>query len=70
MTEGVTAHVYRIGEAIAPYVHDAAVVSLILLLAAFWVIVVVVDLAGLTVQRPHLTCRGWIELFLLWHLLG
>ena len=41
MTEGVTAHAYRIGEAIAPYVHDTAVVSLILLLAVFWVLVVI-----------------------------
>jgi hypothetical protein len=44
MTETVAAYANRIGEALAPYVGDAAFVSIVLLLAAFWMLIVIVIL--------------------------
>jgi hypothetical protein len=44
MTESVAAYANWIGEAVAPYILDAAFVSVVLLLAAFWMLVVIVIL--------------------------
>ena len=44
MIETVAAYASRIGEAITPYVLDAAFISVVLLLVAFWVLVVLVIL--------------------------
>jgi hypothetical protein len=39
MAETVAASASWVGEAIAPYLHDAAIVSVVLLLAAFWTLI-------------------------------
>jgi hypothetical protein len=44
MTETVAAYLNRVGEAIAPYIIDAAFVSVVLLLTAFWMLIVIVIL--------------------------
>jgi hypothetical protein len=44
MTEVVNAYAYRAGEAVAPYILDPALLSVGLLLTAFWMLVVLVIL--------------------------
>jgi hypothetical protein len=44
MTETVAAYANWVGEAIAPYLLDAAFISVDLLLAAFWMLIVIVIL--------------------------
>jgi hypothetical protein len=44
MVETVAAYAYWVGEAVAPYVLDVAFISVALLLAAFWMLVVIVIL--------------------------
>jgi hypothetical protein len=42
VVETVAAYAHRVEEAVAPYLGDAAVVSVFLLLLAFWMLVVLV----------------------------
>jgi hypothetical protein len=42
MIKTVAAYAYRVGEAVAPYIGDAALISVVLLLLAFWMLVVLV----------------------------
>jgi uncharacterized membrane protein len=42
VVETVAAYAYRVEEAVAPYLGDAAFVSVVLLLLAFWMLVVLV----------------------------
>jgi hypothetical protein len=44
MIETVAAYASRIGEVITPYILDAAFISIVLLLAAFWMLIVIVIL--------------------------
>jgi hypothetical protein len=44
MTEIVAAYASQFGDAVAPYILDAAFVSVVLLLVAFWMLVVIVIL--------------------------
>ena len=44
MTQTVAAYAYEVGEAVAPYLLDPALLGVSLLLAAFWMLVVLVIL--------------------------
>ena len=44
MIETVAAYANRVGEAINPYILDAAFISVVLLLVAFWILVVLLIL--------------------------
>jgi hypothetical protein len=44
MSETEAEYAIRVGEAMAPYILDAAFVSVVLLLTAFWMLVVIVIL--------------------------
>jgi hypothetical protein len=45
MSEAVTAYAYRVGEAVAAYILDPALLSVTLLVAAFWMLWVLVALS-------------------------
>ena len=49
MTEGVTTYAYRVGEAVAPYILDAALMRLggiALFIAGFWMLLVMAIMNG------------------------